>query len=55
MTKADIEYQVTRHAECLMRWLSEKEARAQARRRVLAGECWLWPKPPEPWQQLALF
>lgn len=55
MTKAEIEYQVTRHAESLMRWLPEKEARAQARRRVLAGECWLWPKTPEPWQQLALF
>lgn len=47
----NIEYQIEQHAMLLERWFSPEKARCEARRRVLAGQCWKWPEPV----QLELF
>lgn len=54
MTRAEIDYQVTRHLGLQMRqWphLDREQTRAEIRARVVAGLAWLWPMPV----QLCLF
>jgi hypothetical protein len=56
MPADDLAYQIAQHARSLTRWFSEKDAKEQATRRVLAGKCWRWPTPPpEPGTQFRLF
>lgn len=47
----NIAYQIEMHAEILERWFSPEKARREARRRIIAGQCWYWHEP----EQMELF
>ena len=46
-----IAYQIESHAKILERWFSSAKARREAKRRILAGQCWYWQGP----EQMELF